>query len=62
MIVGHNQPSELVCDTVLACCLLLSPPLTDCLSRAFPYCTLTNLDFMKVKGFIAGVTNPIFAV
>ena len=40
--------------------LLVCPPLSDVLPRCFPYTTLNNLDFLNVKGYVAGSTNPIF--
>ena len=50
-----------VCQMVLAACSMLSPPFPTLLSRAFPYSNLTDLDFLQVEGYIAGVTNPVFA-
>ena len=40
--------------------LLVCPPLSNVLPRCFPYTTLNNLDFLNVKGYVAGSTNPIF--
>eukprot|EP00455_Lapot_gusevi_P001772 TRINITY_DN10680_c0_g1_i3.p1 TRINITY_DN10680_c0_g1~~TRINITY_DN10680_c0_g1_i3.p1 ORF type:complete len:458 (-),score=111.90 TRINITY_DN10680_c0_g1_i3:124-1497(-) len=60
LFVGHNQPAHDVCSLVLGACLLVCPPLQGTLQRAFPYATLTNMDFLQVPGYIAGVTNPIF--
>ena len=40
--------------------LLVCPPLSDVLPRCFPYTTLNNLDFLNVKGYVGGSTNPIF--
>jgi hypothetical protein len=45
---------------VLGCAALLSPPLNGLLlQRVFPYASLTDLSFLEVPGFIAGVTNPV---
>jgi len=45
---------------VLGCAALLSPPFAGLLlSRIFPYASLTDLSFLEVPGFIAGVTNPV---
>ena len=30
------------------------------LERAIPYANLTNMDFLEMDGFVAGVTNPLF--
>jgi len=35
-------------------------PGTALSQRLFPYASLTDLSFLKVEGFIAGVTNPLF--
>ena len=60
MFLGHSQPAETVCMSVLSCPLLVCPPLGHILKRCFPYTTLNNLDFLECEGFIAGTTNPIF--
>jgi hypothetical protein len=60
LFLGHHQPAALVCNFVLGACLMVSPPLVGCLQRAHPYATLTNMEFLKTPGYIAGVTNPIF--
>jgi hypothetical protein len=60
IFLGHNQPAVEVCETVLSACLLCSPPLRGILKRTFPYANLTDIEFLEVPGFIAGVTNPIF--
>jgi len=60
LFMGYQQAAGEVCNTVLSACLLISPPLTGTLRRAFPYANLTNLDFLGVRGYIAGVTNPLF--
>ena len=48
-----------VASCVLAACLLVAPPLSGVIRRAFPYTSLTNLEFLEVPGYIAGVTNPM---
>ena len=45
---------------MMASLSMISPPLYGCLKRVFPYCTLSNLDFLQVQGFLAGVSNPMF--
>ncbi|KOO53099.1 protein mesa [Chrysochromulina tobinii] len=61
LFLGHSQPAEIVCLAVLSLPLLVCPPLTGLLERCYPFVSLTNLDFLKIEGFIAGSTNPIFA-
>lgn len=39
---------------------LVSPPLVDIIRRVFPYASLSDLSFLDTKGYIAGVTNPMF--
>ena len=60
VFLGHSQPAETVCMSVLSCPLLVCPPMTGILERCFPYTTLNNLDFLSCDGFVAGTTNPIF--
>jgi hypothetical protein len=60
LFLGYQQPASVCCDCVLSACLLVSPPLVGTLHRAFPYANLTNMDFLSVPGYVAGVTNPIF--
>ena len=63
IFLGHNRPSEEVAEAVLAACSLASGGVLRGFTRhAFPYTDLTKVDdLQKVPGFIAGVTNPIFA-
>lgn len=60
MFTGYQRPSGQLCTCVVSACLLVSPPFQGTLRRAFPYASLTNLDFLQVPGFVAGATNPIF--
>lgn len=60
IFVGHNLPSSLIANMVLATCLLVSPSIEGTLKRAYPYACLTAMQFLSVSGYIAGVTNPIF--
>ncbi|KAK3075976.1 hypothetical protein LTR53_000153 [Teratosphaeriaceae sp. CCFEE 6253] len=64
VFLGHNLPSSEVADAVLAACALASGGLLRGFTRhAFPYTDLTKIDdLLKVPGFIAGVTNPAFAL
>ncbi len=44
-----------VCDMVtcvLSACALLCPPLHGLLRRTFPYASLTDIDFVKVPGYV----------
>eukprot|EP00596_Hydrurales_sp_CCMP1899_P005118 CAMPEP_0119050090 /NCGR_PEP_ID=MMETSP1177-20130426/68129_1 /TAXON_ID=2985 /ORGANISM="Ochromonas sp, Strain CCMP1899" /LENGTH=771 /DNA_ID=CAMNT_0007028091 /DNA_START=405 /DNA_END=2720 /DNA_ORIENTATION=- len=44
---------------VLTAAAMISP-LPNILHRTFPYANLTDLSFLDVEGYIAGVTNPMF--
>ena len=63
VFLGHGKPSEEVAAAVLAACSLVSGGVLRGFTRhAFPYTDLTKIeDLQKVPGFIAGVTNPVFA-
>jgi len=63
MFLGYNRPSGDVAEAVLASCALASGGVLRGFTRhAFPYTDLTKIDdLLKVPGFIAGVTNPVFA-
>ena len=60
IFLAYQQPASSVSLLVLSSLLLLSPPYPSLLHRAFPYVSLTNMDFLSVPGYVAGVTNPIF--
>lgn len=60
LFLGHGLAAEQVSNCVLSACRLVSPPLSGILKRAFPYAHLTDIRFLEVEGYIAGVTNPIF--
>ncbi|CAN0141396.1 unnamed protein product, partial [Discosporangium mesarthrocarpum] len=60
LFVGYNHAAGDVCKMVLAACALVSPPVEGILHRAFPYANLSDLSFLQVPGFVAGVTNPMF--
>jgi hypothetical protein len=64
IFLGHGLPSSEVAEAVLAACALASGGLLRGFTRhAFPYTDLTKIDdLLKVPGFIAGVTNPAFAL
>ena len=64
IFLGHNQPSGEVAEAVLAACSLASGGILRGFTRhAFPYTDLTKIDdLLKVPGFVAGVTNPAFAL
>lgn len=62
IFLGHNRPSGEVAEAVLAACALASGGILRGFTRhAFPYTDLTKIDdLLRVPGFIAGVTNPMF--
>ena len=60
LFLAKMAPAKEVCDLVLATCCLVSPPLFGLVQRSYPYANLNDLDFLEVKGYIAGVTNPVF--
>ncbi|KAJ3123034.1 hypothetical protein HK098_002254 [Nowakowskiella sp. JEL0407] len=66
IFLGHGRPSGEVANFVLAACAITSGGGTifcGITERCFPYIGLTSVDdLLKVPGFIAGVTNPIFEV
>lgn len=63
IFLGHQRPSGEVAEAVLAACALCSGTILRGFTRfAFPYTDLTKIDdLLNVPGFIAGVTNSIFA-
>lgn len=62
LVVGHREAAaSTVCDGVLTAAALVAPPLVGVVARAHPYSCLGSLDFLDQRGFIAGMTNPIFA-
>ena len=64
IFLGHNRPSGEVAEAVLAACSLASGGIFRGFTRhAFPYTDLTKIEeLLNVPGFIAGVTNPTFAI
>ena len=60
LFLAYQQPASSVTSMVLSSLLLISPPFPSLLYRAFPYTSLTNMDFLDTPGYVAGVTNPIF--
>lgn len=63
IFLGYGRPSEEVVEAVLAACSLASGGVLKGFTRhAFPYTDLSKVDDLQgIPGFIAGVTNPIFA-
>eukprot|EP00494_Astrolonche_serrata_P028185 UN28450 len=59
LFLGYEQPAEEVCQSVLAACLLVSPPLSKILHRCFPYSCLTNMDFLNKPGYIPALQSSI---
>ena len=49
-----------ISQLVFASVSLVCPPALGLLSRCYPYATLSNLSFLDVEGYIAGVANPMF--
>lgn len=45
LFVGYDSPASDLCQYVLATCLLVCPPLTNVITRAFPYTNLSYMDF-----------------
>ncbi|KAH9197725.1 hypothetical protein AeNC1_000309 [Aphanomyces euteiches] len=60
IMLGYGLPAGKMCNYVLSTSALLCPPLVEIVHRQFPYANLTDLAFISVPGFIAGVTNPMF--
>ncbi|RHZ37100.1 hypothetical protein DYB31_006107 [Aphanomyces astaci] len=58
ILLGYGLPA--VCNYVLSTSALLCPPLVGVIHRQHPYANLTDLAFLSVPGYIAGVTNPMF--
>eukprot|EP01041_Mallomonas_annulata_P003594 gene3594-7141_t len=61
LFVGHNQCAGDMAQMVLSAVTMVSPPIPGVIRRAFPYCCLSDLSFLEVDGYIAAVTNPMFA-
>ncbi len=60
LFVGYNHVAGDVCKFVLAACTMIAPPCYGIINKAFPYANLSDLSFLEVEGYIAGVTNPVF--
>jgi len=61
MFVGHQHSAQEVSYMVLAAAAMVSPPLSGMImSRVYPYANLTDMAFLEARGFVAGVTNPVF--
>ena len=61
MFVGYSHSAYDVARIVFSCISMISPPMPCMLSRVFAYANLYDLSFLDVDGYIAGVTNPMFA-
>jgi hypothetical protein len=63
VFVGHQKPCKEIANCVLASIAIASggdliPGVSD---RCFPYASLANVEnLLKVNGFVAGVSNPVF--
>lgn len=60
LFVGYNHSASDIAQIVLSAVALLAPPVNNIIKRTFPYATLSDLGFLETKGYIAGVTNPMF--
>lgn len=60
IFVGYSHAAGDIAQIVLSSVAMVAPPMTDLIRRTFPYANLSDLGFLEVKGFIAGVTNPMF--
>lgn len=60
LFVGYDHAAGDVCQMVLSTISMVAPPFVNIIKRAFPYANLSDLSFLEVDGFIAGVTNPMF--
>jgi hypothetical protein len=60
LFVGYNHSTSDIAQMVLSAVAMVAPPLTGLIRRTFPYANLADLGFLEVKGYVAGVTNPMF--
>jgi hypothetical protein len=60
LFVGYGHSAHDIAQMVLSAVAMVAPPMTNLIRRTFPYANLTDLSFLEVKGYIAGVTNPMF--
>ncbi|EGF76293.1 hypothetical protein BATDEDRAFT_28671 [Batrachochytrium dendrobatidis JAM81] len=63
LFLGYGKPSSEISSCVLACTAIASGGglVPDAISRSFPCVGLASVDMLlKVPGYIAGVTNPVF--
>lgn len=60
LFVGYNHAAMDVCRFVMTAASLISPPFLGTIRRTCPYSSLSDLSFLEIPGYIAGVTNPMF--
>lgn len=60
LFVGYGHSAHDIAQMVLSSVAMVAPPLTNIIRRTYPYANLTDLTFLETKGYIAGVTNPMF--
>lgn len=60
MFVGYNHAAKDIAQMVVSSVAMVSPPIINIIRRAFAYSNLSDLSFLEVPGYIAGVTNPMF--
>lgn len=60
LFVGYGHAAQDIAQIVLSAVAMVAPPMSGIIRRTFPYANLTDLTFLEVKGYVAGVTNPMF--
>ena len=58
LFLAKMAPTKEVCDLVLSACCPCRRHIWD--AAGVSYANLNDLDWLEVKGYIAGVTNPVF--
>ena len=62
LFVGHNQCAGDMSQLVLSAVAMISPTIPGIIRRVFPYCSISDLSFLNVHGYIAAVTNPMYVL
>ena len=57
---GKKYSAKKLAQVVCAASMMVSPPMFGIIKRIFPCCSWADLDFLTVKGFIAGTKNSAF--
>lgn len=58
IFVSNEKSCQAICRLVQSCQLLVAP--LNINSRVFPYEHLSDISFLSIGGYVAGVTNPLF--